>query len=88
MGCELSRQLREPCWGASMVMGRVLGEGDGLRHAACLEAAAIGQRSSRGRVVCLTRAQESAGTSLVCDVDSRIANVWGELRDAGSVPRP
>jgi hypothetical protein len=45
MGCELSRQLREPCWGASMVMGLVVDAGDGLRHAACLEAAAIGQRS-------------------------------------------
>lgn len=69
-------------------MGRVLGEGDGLRHAACLEAAAIGQRSSRGRVVCLTRAQESAGVSLVYCLRSRVANLWGELRDAGSVPRP
>jgi putative component of membrane protein insertase Oxa1/YidC/SpoIIIJ protein YidD len=34
MGCELSRQLREPCWGASMVMGCVVDEQGGLRHAA------------------------------------------------------
>ena len=42
MGCELSRQLREPCWGASMVMGRVVGDRGGLRHATGLEAATIG----------------------------------------------
>ena len=34
MGWELSRQLREPCWGASMVVGGVVGEGGGLRQAA------------------------------------------------------
>lgn len=39
-----------------MVMGRVVGEGGGLRHAACMEAAAIGLDSSKGRVVSLTRA--------------------------------
>jgi len=67
-----------------MVMGRVMGEGGGLRHAACFEAAAIGVDSSRGRVVCLTRAHESP---MACSVRARIVKLWGELRDAGSVPR-
>jgi len=68
-----------------MVMGRVVGEGGGLRHAACIEAAAFGVDSSRERVVCLTRAHES---SMACSVRARVVELWGELRDAGSVPRP
>ena len=67
-----------------MVVGRVVGEGGGLRHAACIEAAAIRVDSSRGRVVCLTRAHESP---MACSVRARIVKLWGELRDAGSVPR-
>lgn len=63
----------------------MVGEGGDLRHAARMEAVAIGQDSSKGRVGGLTRAQESLQTS---DDRARVVNVWGELRDAGSVPRP
>jgi hypothetical protein len=39
MGWELSRQLREPCGGLSMVIWRVVRKEGGLRHEACIEAA-------------------------------------------------